>query len=180
MSVKALVVYESMYGNTRAVAEAIARGLGNSADVTLAAVGHVSDELVREAELLVVGGPTHVHSMSRASTRKAAVEAAHKPDSGLVVEDGAGGQGLREWFVGVQELNLRAAAFDTRVQGPVVLMGRASRGIERSLRKRGANMAAESESFLVSKGNRLLIGELKRAEGWGAQLGADAVVLARV
>lgn len=180
MSLKALVVYESMYGNTHAVAEGIARGLTNAADVTVVPVGQVSNQLVREADLLVVGGPTHVHSMSRASTRKAAVEAAHEADSVLAVEDGAEGQGLREWIAGVQELNVRAVAFDTRVQGPAVLMGRASRAIERSLRKRGANMVAEGESFLVSKDNRLVAGELERAERWGAQLAVDAVAIARV
>jgi hypothetical protein len=180
MSVKALVVYESMYGNTRAIAEGIARGLGNAADVTLVAVGQVSDEHVRDADLLVVGGPTHVHSMSRTSTRKAAIEAAAKPDSGLAVEEGADGRGLREWIADLGELNVRAAAFDTRVQGPVVLMGRAARAIERSLRNRGATVVADGESFLVSKSNRLVPGELERAERWGAQLAADAVVVARV
>jgi hypothetical protein len=168
-----------MYGNTRAVAEAIARGLANAADVTLVPVGQVSDELVQGADLLVVGGPTHVHGMSRASTRKAALDAADKPDSGLAVEDGAGGRGLREWFASVQKLNVRAVAFDTRVQGPVVLMGRASKGIGRSLRDRGATMVAGSESFLVSKANRLIAGELERAERWGGQLAADSVRVAR-
>jgi hypothetical protein len=118
--------------------------------------------------------------MSRASTRKAAVEAAHQADSVLAVEDGAEGQGLREWIAGVQVPNVRAVAFDTRVQGPAVLMGRASRAIEHSLRKRGVKMVAEGESFLVSKDNLLVAGELERAERWGAQLAADAVVIARV
>lgn len=46
----------------------------------------------------MVGGPTHAHGMSRASTRKAAAEAAAKPVSGVTLEPGADGDGLREWF----------------------------------------------------------------------------------
>ena len=66
-----LVVYESMWGNTRAVAEAVAEELGE--DVTLVDVNDAPAPLPDDIDLLVVGGPTHAFSMSRASTRRDAV-----------------------------------------------------------------------------------------------------------
>jgi flavodoxin len=70
---KALVVYESMYGNTAAVGDAIASSLrARGLDVEAAPVTKVDPGATGEVELLVVGGPTHVHGMSRSSTRKTA------------------------------------------------------------------------------------------------------------
>ena len=83
-----LVVYESMWGNTRAVAEAVAAPLGD--DVTLVEVNDAPDELPADLDLLVVGGPTHAFSMSRASTRRDAV--AKGASTGHVE------RGIREWL----------------------------------------------------------------------------------
>ena len=89
--------------------------------------------------------------MSRASTRKAAVEAASKPISGLKVEPDALGPGLREWFHSLGRYPVKAAAFDIRMRGPAALTGRASRGVARLLRAHGIDVAVEPESFLVTK-----------------------------
>ena len=66
---KALVVYESMYGNTRSVAEAIVEGLCETAEPRLVPVSEAKAAVHEGADLLVVGGPTHAHGMSRPSTR---------------------------------------------------------------------------------------------------------------
>ncbi len=58
----------------------------------------------------------------------AAVEAADKPVGGLTVEPDALGPGLREWFGSLGRYPVKAAAFDTRMLGPAVLTGRASKG----------------------------------------------------
>ena len=73
---KAVVVYESMYGNTHLIAEEIGNGLraNPNADVAVVPVDGASMELLEGVDLVVVGGPTHAHGMSRTSTRKAAVE----------------------------------------------------------------------------------------------------------
>ena len=68
---RAVVVYESMYGNTHLVADAIGAGLSTALNVS---VVPVSQAVLADASLVVVGGPTHVHGMSRAATRKAAVQ----------------------------------------------------------------------------------------------------------
>ncbi|AUI64561.1 hypothetical protein B1H26_23740 [Amycolatopsis sp. BJA-103] len=64
---RAMVVYESMFGNTEQVAKAVAEGLSPYAEVDVVNVDDVGS--VAEAGLLVVGGPTHVHGMSWPSSR---------------------------------------------------------------------------------------------------------------
>lgn len=125
-------------------------------------------------DLVVVGGPTHVHGMSRASTRKAAIEQAAKSDAGLSVDRDANGPGVREWLASLDRITA-AAAFDTRVDAPAALTGRASKAIARELRNHGAHLVVEPESFLVSKENVLEPREEARAEEWGRRLSDDVV-----
>ena len=61
---RTLVVYESMFGNTRAIAEAVAAGLTEAAEVVLVPVREVTPAHVHSADLIVVGGPTHAHGLS--------------------------------------------------------------------------------------------------------------------
>jgi hypothetical protein len=168
----AVVVYESMYGNTHLIAEAIGTGLETAFDVRVLPVAQARPDAIADADLVVVGGPTHAHGMSRASTRKAAVQAANKPVGGLTVEPDALGPGLREWFSSLGNCPIRAAAFDTRIHGPAALTGRASKGVTRLLREHGFNVIAEPESFLVTKQDRLEPHEQDRARDWGARLAA--------
>ena len=169
--VRALVVYESMFGNTHLVADAIARGLASAADVVVVPVDQADEQLAQGCDLLVVGGPTHVHGMTRERTRGSAVDMAEKPDSGLVLDPDAEGEGLREWFESVGDGHGLAAAFDTRAHGPAILTGRASRGIARKLRRHGFEVVVEPESFLVSgKVTHLDAGEEQRAQDWGRSL----------
>lgn len=169
---RAVVVYESMYGNTHLIADAIAAGLKSAYDVTVVPVSQAGPTVLADADLVVVGGPTHVHAMSRAATRKAAVKAASKQVSPLKVEPDAPGPGLREWFGSLGRYSAKAAAFDTRIHGPTALTGRASRGITRLLREHGFDVAAEPESFLVTRQDRLAPDELTRAREWATALAA--------
>jgi hypothetical protein len=170
---RAVVVYESMYGNTRLVAEAIGEGLRSAGDhdVAVVPVGRAGAE-AEGAEVLVVGGPTHVHGMSRRRSREAAVEAAAKPGSGLGLEDGAGGPGVREWLESLGHVNVLAAAFDTRMKGPAAFTGQASKRISRELVRHGGHLVTEPVSFLVTRNNALRPGEGARARGWGRRLGS--------
>jgi Flavodoxin len=169
---RALVVYESLYGNTHIIANSIAEGLRDKAcDVTVLPVNRATAELVRETDLLVVGGPTHMHGMSSTSSRRMAVEAARKPGSGLTLEPVALAPGLREWLHGIgPRQGLAAAAFDTRYEGPVVFTGRASSGIAHRLLRHGYRLVVSPESFLISKQNALIRTEANRAKAWGAAL----------
>ncbi len=170
---RAVVVYESMYGNTHRVADAIGAGLGTACDVRVVPVAEASPAVLAGADLVVVGGPTHAHGMARASTRQAAVEAGGNPASGLSVEPGARGPGLREWLTSLGGYRVKAAAFDTRLHGPAALTGRASKGVAGLLRSHGFEMVAPPESFLVSRRDQLDPDETTRARAWGATLAAS-------
>jgi hypothetical protein len=67
--VKTVVAYESMYGNTRAVAEAIADGLKPLGKVQVVSVHNGGEAVADDADLLVVGGPTHMHGISTSMSR---------------------------------------------------------------------------------------------------------------
>jgi hypothetical protein len=110
--------------------------------------------------------------MARAATRENAVAAAEKSESDLMLDADPDdyGVGLREWFDSLDDLFMNAAAFDTRADLPPVLSGRASTGIARRLRRHGAALIAEPESFFVTKANHLEPHEEQRAREWGAHL----------
>ena len=169
---KAVVVYESMYGNTHLVADAIAAGLGAAGEVLVVPVEHADAAALEGADLLVVGGPTHAHGMSHQSTRKAALEAAAEPGKELDVDPDAEGPGLRDWFDTIEQWPARAAAFDTRLDAPSAFTGRASKGIARKLRHHGCTVVGGPVSFLVSKETHLLPDEETHARDWGATLAA--------
>ncbi len=172
---RAVVIYESMYGNTHLIAEAIGRGLGHENEVVVVPVAEAGPELLDGAGLVVTGGPTHVHGMSGGRSRHAAVEAAHKDGSGLTLDSHAEGPGLRDWFDAVGRVQGWGAAFDTRLDGPAMLTGRASKAIAKLLERHGLTEVAPAQSFLVTKDNRLHPGEEDRAEQWGRALAAKLV-----
>ncbi|GAA4711766.1 flavodoxin family protein [Phytohabitans rumicis] len=168
---RALVIYESMYGNTHLVADAIGEGLATAYQVEVVPVGQASPQTLGEADLVVVGGPTHVRGLSRARTREAAMSEARKPGSELTLDPDAEGPGLRDWFHALPASTAaKAAAFDTRIDAPAVLTGRASKGISRQLRQHGFEVVAEPRSFLVTKQNVLEPEETTRARQWGRDL----------
>jgi len=169
---RALVVYESMYGNTRVVASSIADGLRATHEVTLVPVAEATPELLAQADLLVVGGPTHMHGISSAVTRRMAAQAAAREGSGLALEPGADGTGIRDWLKKISADHTHAAAFDTRLADIPAFTGRASRPIGRQLRRHGCRLVAAPRSFLVSRQNTLAYGEAERARRWGMTLGA--------
>lgn len=168
---KAMIVYESMFGSTRAIAEAIGQGCGPWADVEVVSVAGADPGMASGIDLLVVGGPTHAWGMSRPGTRKGAPGYTDKSGRELVLEPGAEtGPGVREWLAGLGQTHAHGAAFDTRIKGPSVLTGRASRGIERRLSRRGLAMITPPESFLVTRQSHLVEGEVDRARVWGSLL----------
>jgi hypothetical protein len=168
---KVTVVYESMFGDTHQVAESIAAGIREAApqaDVTVAPVGKASAEQAGAADLLVVGGPTHMLGMSNPWSRgKAeAIPGAELDDDASVSE------GVREWLAALPHTEGRAASFDTHLPNP--LAGGAARPIARRLRRVGRTVLAH-EGFVVDDAQGpLRAGELDRARSWGAELARRA------
>jgi flavodoxin len=173
---RALVVYESMFGSTRQVAESIGEGLRARCDVSVVRVGDVTAEMVHGADVLVVGGPTHAHGLSSSLTRDLAVSMARRENSGLTMEPNAAAFGLRDWFKALDaQPGKFSVAFDTRGTGPAIFTGRASKAIARRLAQHKLHVAA-SKSFLLDKDGHLAPGELERARAWGAILAPVASI----
>jgi Flavodoxins len=167
----ALVIYESMFGNTKRVAEAIAAGIGERMPVELVEVSHAPLTLDPDLDLLVVGGPTHVHGMTTARTRS---DAANRSPGPLV----SLGIGMREWLeqLGPMTTATPAAAFDTRINGPKVLTGSAAGSFSKRLKGAGFRLASDPESFRIAtkapQDDALLDGEVNEAREWGRALAA--------
>ena len=107
---RALVIYESMFGNTQRVAEAIGRGLAARVSVDVVEVGHAPLQVDDDVDLVVVGGPTHAFGLSSERTRRSAAEQA---PTGIV----STGRGVREWVACLASYGgrLAVAAFDTHI-----------------------------------------------------------------
>jgi hypothetical protein len=169
---RALVVYESMYGNTHVVASNIADGLRADYEVTVVPVAGATAELVARADLLVAGAPTHMRGLPSPASRRQAARAAAKEGSRLRLDPDADGPGMQDWLQGIGHRDGLAAVFDTRVNGLAVFTGRASRRIARLLKRHGYRLAAAPQSFLVCSHGTLLDGEASWARRWGMTLGA--------
>jgi hypothetical protein len=163
---RALVVFESMFGNTQVIANAIAEGLSGPIQVETVEVGLAATRIGDDVGLLVVGGPTHAFGMSRPGTRQ---DAARQTSAGLV----STGIGLREWLDGLQRsAGVAVAAFDTRISKPR-LPGSAARAAEKHLRRLGFRVVAPAASFYVEGTMGPLVeGERERARRWGESLRA--------
>ena len=155
---KAMVVYDSAYGNTEKVAMAIGQALGSAGDVEAKRVGNVKPEQLAGLTLLVVGSPTQKFRPLGTV-------------SGFL--KGIDNNGLK---------GVKVAAFDTRItEGEVErvrilaffvkIFGYAAKPIADRLVKKGGELAVPPEGFFV-KGTEgpLLEGELDRAADWARQI----------
>jgi hypothetical protein len=160
-----LIVSESMFGNTRKIADAVGDALSGYTTVDVIDVAEAPSTIGPDVELLVVGAPTHAFGMSRPGTRRSAVE------------QGAGGSpdvGVREWLATVSAPagGVPAASFDTRIGRPR-FPGSAARAAARLLRRVGFAVIAPPQSFWVEATPGLpRAGEVDRAHRWGHELGA--------
>lgn len=167
---QALVVFESMFGNTAAIARAVGSGLAVKLETGVYEVGVAPRVLAESTGLLVVGGPTHAFGMSRAGTRETA---AREAGERLISK----GIGVREWLDAFQfpRWGVAGAAFDTRIDRPR-FPGAAANAIARRLRRAGVSPVLSAESFYVSATDGpLLEGELERARQWGESLASTLV-----
>ena len=163
-----LVVYETMYGRTRDIAQSVAIGCESGGDVRSVEVselveGDTHGALPDDVTLLVVGGPTHAFGMTRPGTRRDAAK------YGTVVSR----TGVREWLGPLTlPAGLPVATFCTKLDSP--LSGSAARAIAQRLRKLGGRLVVPAKDFRV-RGTQpvLLAGELDAARAWGTALVAQ-------
>jgi hypothetical protein len=158
---RALVVYESMFGNTRLIADAIGEGLRDHFQTVDVVDASDAPSTVDDVDLVVVGAPTHALGMPRTKTRAAARQ------QGAV---SVPAHGVREWLDGLVRPShpIAATAFDTRAKGPIT--GSARRPINRRLRRRGFRTTAPISFTVNGTPGPLADGEVDRARSWAASL----------
>jgi len=147
-----VVIYDTKFGNTEKVAQAIARGAGAHGSTRVMDTTEASGPLAERPDLLLVGGPTQRRGASPAL--RAFVDAL--PASLLGVPVGS---------------------FDTRYRGATLVMGSAAAEVAKRLAKAGGRVVGRPESFFIGRGGPierqvLEAGELERAEAWGRSVTA--------
>ncbi len=143
---KTLVIYDSNYGNTKRIAQAIADSLGDGSEALEA--GGFDESMLKGLDLLVVGSPI----------------VAWRPT-----------QKMRDFLNGLkggQLSGIKSAAFDTRVKS--FISGTGGEKIESALKKAGAQIISPPQKFYVRgpKGP-LADGEVEKASKWGESLKAE-------
>lgn len=161
---RAIVVYESLWGNTAAIARAVADGIGPTARAI--PTREATPEAVENADLVVAGAPlvgfrlpTDGMLRSIASTEQ---HAPFPPD--------LSGPSMRSWLAALGSGHGRAASFETRMRWSP---GSAAKAIQSSLERSGYTAIDRPQAFLVTgRYGPLRAGEIERARAWGADLAA--------
>ncbi len=158
---KSIVVYESYWGNTAAVARAIAEGLGPGARALSTA--EATAAVIAGADLIVAGSPVIAFSLP---TEKMRENIRAKPGKSPAPPD-LSHPSLRSWLEALPKGHGRAAAFETRVK---FSPGGATSKIMDGLKNAGYTPIADAQRFIVKGKFVLLDGDLDRARQWGADL----------
>ena len=157
---KALVVHDSVFGNTEQVAQAIGSSLGYREDIEILRVGNMTPERLTGVKLLIVGSPTR----------------GFRPTEGITnFLKGIPSDGLE---------GVRVAAFDTRlstadIESPAIRFivktgGYAAKRIAKRLKKSGGELMMPPEGFFVEgTEGPLKEGELERAAEWAQRIVAS-------
>jgi hypothetical protein len=161
---RAVIVYESHWGNTADVARAIAAGIGP--EVRVLDTDEATAAAIRDADLIVAGAPVMAFGLpgdrARAGLEQAASRAPVPPDTSH--------PSLREWLAGLPAGRGAAAAFETRIRWSP---GGATGAIERELSRAGYRTVAKARKFVVTgQYGPLRDGELEKARQWGRELAA--------
>ncbi len=159
---KAIVVYESHWGNTAAIARAIAEGIG--ADAQAMSTAEATGAVVADLDLIVAGAPLLGFSLPTEGMLKSiATNAARDP-----VPPDLAHPSMRSWLEALPPGQGHAAAFETRIWWSP---GSAAKAILQRLEAHGYRPLDKAQKFVVEdKYGPLRAGELERATAWGAAL----------
>ncbi len=147
LKMNTLIIYDSTFGNTAQVAQAMAGTLGEHGTVRIVRADEAGLPEMKEIDLLLVGGPTQRHGLSPAI------------------------QALLERLPRRTLHGSGAAAFDTRYHMAAWESGSAAHRIASRLKRTGATLLVEPESFFVAeREGPLEEGELERAARWAEEV----------
>jgi len=159
---KAIVVYESHWGNTAAIAHAIAEGIGP--DARALTTDEAVSATVAGVDLIVAGAPVIAFGLPTEGMRKQIAADAGKAPTPPDVSHPA----LRSWLESLPSGRGSSAAFETRIWwSPRGATG----AIESGLKRAGYRVVTKAMRFIVAGAyGPLRDGELERARQWGMEL----------
>ena len=159
---KALIVFDSFFGNTERIARSIGNGLGGHQDGEVVRVGDVRLEQLAGLELLIVGSPTRAFSPSPAI----------KKFLKSIPKNGLKGVKVAAFDTRITDEEIDSAVFILRIF--VNIFGYAAKSISDRLVKKAGRLIAAPEGFYVHGTEGPLIeGELERAAEWAKQILKD-------
>lgn len=143
----ALVVYDSQYGNTERIAQAIVEALLGVGEARAIRVGAMLSDNLQGVDMLILGSPTQ----------------GWRPTKPM--------QALLQGFTAERLRNIDVACFDTRFLKPRWLTGSAANVMGKRLHSLGVPLLAPPESFFVQDTEGPLVkGEVERAAEWAKAL----------
>jgi flavodoxin I len=145
---KILIIYDSVYGNTEQIAQAIAAALNTSGEVKILSATELNNPVLKTIDLLIIGAPT---------------------------QGGRPTPPIQDFLDKVYRQDIKQAgiaAFDTRLTAKwVKIFGYAAEKIADNLKHKGGNLIAGPEGFFVKGGKGpLKEGEMERAATWAKGL----------
>ncbi len=154
---KALVIYDSVFGNTKEVADAIGDVLKDDNESCTFSVNEIEPDKLQDLDLLIVGSPTRKFSPTPAT---------------------------KQFISNLERKNMRSvqiAAFDTRVDEDDInssflrfmlkAFGYAAKPLAKSLKRKGGTEVVQPEGFFVNDTEGpLKEGELERAAEWAKHI----------
>ena len=162
---RAVVVYESLWGNTAEIARAVAEGLGSG--TRCLSTLEATPEAIAGSDLIVAGSPVIAFRMPNRKTREGL-----RNESGGPQPADLSHPPMQEWLAALPVGNGCSAAFDTRVRGP---FGSAAPAIALALQGCGYESLVKSRGFIVTgKNGPLREGEVEHAREWGKELAEAA------
>lgn len=159
---KAVVVYESLWGNTAAIARAVAEGLG--AGVPALTTDQATGPAIEGVDLIVAGAPVLGFALP---TERMRDQIGADPGKAPAAPD-LSHPSMRSWLNRLSAGSGRSASFETRIWwSPRGATGSISKALEEA----GYRRIAGSQRFVVEGAyGPLRDGELERAKRWGAEL----------
>lgn len=156
MKAKALVVYDSAFGNTEQIAQAVARGLKQSYEINLQPVRNIEISDVQDIDLLVIGSPTQGGSPT------------------IPIKDfitAIPRSRLQDIQVAVFDTRFSKRGFDFGLRRLLSVVGYAAGRMAKALQAKGAVLKVSPEGFIVEgKRGPLKSGEVARAATWAKTL----------
>jgi hypothetical protein len=159
---KAIVVYESLWGNTAAIARAIADGLGP--DSPALSTAEATGAVLEGVDLIVAGAPVLAFRLPDEQMRQnLAANPGKAPTPPNLTHPS-----MRTWLAALPKGNGRATAFETRIWWSP---GGSTKAILRGLQSAGYRPISKEHRFIVEGAyGPLRDGEIERARLWGAEL----------